>query len=149
MANARKGAKPRKPRSSVAARRVKKPNPVRLRSLGDLKASEMIKVESALHAATNLASKEANLKENLNLILPDEDYLPDDIESVQSESKDKIQNRVDIATKLLGFVESEDTTPLSLSEFLARCANRSATKSPDQEKTDDGDICQICELPKK
>ncbi|XP_041452265.1 uncharacterized protein LOC121405516 [Drosophila obscura] len=147
MANKPKIAKS-KPRSSVVARRVKKPNPVRLRSLGDLNELEKARVASALDAAANLATENLKeKKENLN------DFLPDDIESLQSESKKKLRHRVATAMKLLNFVEgfedsdSDDiTTPVSLSQVLVRHRNRSAIRSLAAINQENNGFCSNCLL---
>ncbi|EDW34716.1 GL12814 [Drosophila persimilis] len=133
-----------KPRSSVAARRVKKPNPVRLRSLGDLKESEMIKVTSALNAAVNLASAEDNLKKNSDSPF----CLPDEAEMLRR--KQKMRRRVATAMKLLalverGYVDSgfEHTAPVTLSEVPVRRRSRSATTAT----IDAASNCRICGRP--
>ncbi|SPP82104.1 Hypothetical predicted protein [Drosophila guanche] len=155
MPNKRKVTKS-KPRSSIVFRRLKKPKPVSLRSLGDLNGLEKARVASALDAAANLAAE--NLKNNENLMQKEKlksplahDFLPDDIEALQSESKKKIRNRVANAMRLLNFIEggcedsdSKDTTPVTLSQMHARARSRSAHRRSAAMSQRNNDVCSNC-----
>ncbi|XP_034667554.1 uncharacterized protein LOC117901051 [Drosophila subobscura] len=144
-----------KSRSSSVFRRLKKPKPVCLRSLGDLNGSA-----SALDAAANWATENLKKKENSkeNLMQKEKskspsvhDFLPDDIEALQSESKKKIRNRVANAMRLLNFIEggcedsdSEDPTPVTLSQMHARARSRSAHRRPAAMSQRNNDVCSNC-----